>query len=193
MTIHRIHQNDDFLVYNIPSKEVLDKLGREYPFHIDRSPVQYANIWKPLKIKFLPIVDSKASTIADISIGDGRLFLSSKAYEALYKLLGNDGEFLPITYDGGEGVMFNPLTIAEDIDVLNESLIGYDQHGHLEHFEFIEETLKDTVIFRTKIDHYHGLFCGDLLKNTIEKSGLEGIYFQPDLANFTGEPHSHTQ
>jgi len=193
MTIHRIHQNDNSLVYNIPSREVVDKLGREYPFHIDGSPVQYAGIWKPLNIKFLPMADSKASIVPDISKGDGRLFFNTKAYDALHKLLQNDGEFLPVTYEGGEGMIFNPLTIAEDLGALNESLIGHDQHGQLEHFEFIEEKLKNTIIFRAKIDHYAGLFCGDALKDAVECSGLEGIYFQPDLADFTGEPHSFTQ
>ena len=193
MTIHRIHQNSDFLVYNIPSQEVLNKLGRAYPFHIDRSPIPFAHIWKPLHIKFLPVVHSKSTSIPDISMGSGRLFLNTKAFKVLHKLLENDGEFLPVTYNGGEGMIFNPLTIAEDLNALNEKLIGHDEHGNLEHFEFIEEKLQDTAIFRARIDDCYGLFCGDTLKEAVEQAGLTGVYFQPDLANFTGEAYPNTQ
>ncbi len=193
MTIHRIHHDNNFLTFEIATREVLNKLGREYPFHIDRSPIAYAAVWsEPLNISFVPMEKGKETQMPDICDRNGRLFLSSKAYNIMHSLLANDGEFLPVTYGDESGYIFNPLVVAEDLGILDESNIGYDQHGNLEHFSFLENKLgdHDTVIFRAKIDNYDGVFCTDKLKETVEKSNLTGIYFQPDLANFTGEPSS---
>lgn len=194
MTIHRIHHNDDYLIYQISTREVLDKLGREHPFHIDRSPISYADIWStPLQITFVPIEDSTKPVIPDISESDGRLFLNIKAYQTLKPLIENDGEFLPVVYEDGEGFIFNPLTVAEDLDALNTSLTSHDKNGHLRHFEFFEDKLQNTAVFRAKVDHYAGLFCGEAIKEAIEGSNLTGVYFQPDLANWSGKlyPQNH--
>jgi len=189
MTIHRIHHNDDFLTFEIPTREVLNKLGREHPFHIDRSPKPYASVWsEPLNISFTPMEAGKEAHMPDICARNGRLFLNHKAYSALHSLLVSDGEFLPVAYEDGEGYLFNPLVVAEDLGMLDESLTGYDQHGNLKHFSFLENKLGDTVIFRAKIDNYYGVFCADQLKEVIEKANLTGVYFQSDLASFTGEP-----
>ncbi len=188
MTIYRIHQDDSYLVFNIPSQEVLSKLGRNYPVHIDRSPIKYSAVWnEPLNIKFLPSVGSKATEIPDISVSDGRIFLNEKAYDALGDELANDGEFLPVIFDGGTGVIFNPLTIAEDLEALDETLTSYDRYENLEHFGFKEDKLRDTAIFRARIDKCYGIFVTERLTAILEKTRLSGFHIQPDVADFTGE------
>ncbi|MBB3060062.1 hypothetical protein [Microbulbifer rhizosphaerae] len=189
MSINRIHQDDEYLIFHIPSDEVVEKLGRAYPIHIDHSPIQYASVWPAgFRIEFLPEVDSDAHIVPDLSVSGGKLFLSEKAYGALKSLLETDGEFLPVEYHKSEkGYLFNPLVIAEDMDALDEARTGYDEHGNLEHFDFIENKLESVATFKAKIDHFNGVFCRDTLKNTIEETGLTGVYFQPDLANFSGE------
>ncbi len=194
MTIYRIHHDDKYMVYEISTKEVLRKLGREYPFHIDRSPISYKHEWNtPLEITFADMDDEDNSQMPDLSENDGRLFFNQEAYNLFHKLLDKDGEFLPIYCNNDQGWIFNPTTVAENLDALNEKLIGYDQHGNLNHFEFLDDKLTSTEIFRAKIDEYYGIFCKEKFKNLYEKSEFIGIKFQTDLANFTGERHSLVQ
>lgn len=190
MTIFRISQDDKYLVFNIPSQEVVDKLGRAHPFHINRSPIAYAQFWKqPLHINFLAGLDSKAQSIPDISSAGGRLFLKQKSFDLLKDLLLPHGEFLPVTFDAGSGYIFNPLKIAEDLDGLDQKLIIYDKNENLEHIGFKEDVLSEISIFRTKLDSYHGVFCNLALKAAIEEGQLTGVYFHSDFANPTGEPY----
>lgn len=194
MAIHRIHHDDTYLIYEMSTREVLNKLGREHPFHIDRSPVAYSGVWKePLIITFTKIDSATKNTVPDIAVRSGRLFMSDKAYNALNKLLAKDGEFLPVTYSDGKGYIFNPLAIAEDLEALNTERTAYDQGGNLAHFEFIESKLGHTSLFRAKVDNCSGVFCSDPVKSAIEKAELTGVYFQPDLANFAGESALNTQ
>ena len=53
MTIYRIHPDwMNYQSFSISTREVLEKLGEEYPFHIDRSPKSYSDVWKRLNIDF---------------------------------------------------------------------------------------------------------------------------------------------
>ena len=184
--ISRIHHDDKFLTFEIPTREVLDKLGREYPFHINRSPISYESVWKPLHILFRASEKYTQEIIPDLAEVDGKLFLNEKAFDALKSILAEHGEFLPVTYDAGSGYIFNILDIVEDRNALNEKLTGYDQHGNLSHFEFEEGRLKNVSIFRAKIDNYNGIFCTDIFKTAIEDAKLCGIHTHPDLSNLTG-------
>ena len=188
--IYRIHHNDDFLTFEIPTREVLDKLGRDYPFHINRTPMAYENLWNELHIVFRAPEKNSQEIIPDLAEVDGKLFLSQKAFRTLRGLLEGSGEFLPVTYDCGTGYIFNILNIAEDKNALDEKLVTYDEYENLTHFGFKEDSLKDTVIFRSKIDHFSGIFCTNRFKSAIEEAELTGIYLHTDLADFVGTSHS---
>ena len=193
MSIYRIHNDDRYTVYHISSSEVINKLGRAYPIHIDHSPVRYADVWPDeFAIAFLADVDSDATEVPDISLSGGKLYLSEAAYAALGELLKNDGEFLAVQHQGGSGYLFNPLVIAEEHGALNSERTVYDPHGNLEHFEFIESALGSAVVFRTELDSFTGLFCQDNFKQAVSDTGLTGISFQPDLANFGGDTSDHS-
>lgn len=187
MTLHRIHHDTNFLLFEIPTREVLSKLGREHPFHIDRSPISYASIWTPLTINFVAVEKGAKAIMPDLCARNGRMFFNNEAYNLLRSLLAKDGEFLPVVYNDAEGYIFNPLVVAENIGMLDQSLIHDDPHGNLDHFSFLEKKIGGTVIFRAKVDDYCGMFCTDKLKSTIEQANLTGIYFQNDLANFSGK------
>lgn len=186
--IFRIHHDDRFLTFEIPTREVLNKLGREHPFHINRAPISYIRVWKdPLHILFFPPEDNSQIIVPDLAEVDGKLFLSEKAYSVLENVIDGHGEFLPVTYDGGKGYILNILTIAEDMNGVDENLTGYDNNGNLEHFCFREEIMEMTPIFRTKIDDYQGIFCNEKMKSIIVNAGITGVLFHNDPANPLGE------
>ncbi|OZG73081.1 hypothetical protein BTA51_11325 [Hahella sp. CCB-MM4] len=192
--IYRIHHDDQFLTFEIPTREVLNKLGRAYPFHINRSPIEYAEVWKePLHIVFRPPESSTKDVVPDLAEVDGELFISSRAYDVLKNVFDGHGEFLPVTFEGGSGYLFNVLTIAEKLDGLDSKLTGYDKHGNLEHFGFREDVMGEIPVFRAEIDSFQGIFCSGMVKELIEENRLTGVYFHVDLANPVGDSYGTAQ
>ncbi len=116
MPLYSIFPNlKNFAYIDFDRNEVRTKFGRNIKKHIEVSsiPSSYIESWQPLTVNFSD--DSKGMTgsaIPDIMEFKGRLFLSHEAYEALKPLLENDGEFLPVTYEKGEGYIFNPLSMG---------------------------------------------------------------------------------
>lgn len=188
MTIHRIVRDDSYLIFAIPHLEVMKKLGREYPIHIKRSPMKYAEVWKePLFLDFGPENGNMHEQVPDLSIQNGRMFFSEKAFQVLSDDLSQDGEFLPVTHNDGTGYLFNPLVVAEEYDARNESVTTFNEYKEVQHLVFIEEKLPvDTMIFRSTVDTYQKIFCTDQFKEAVESAGLVGIFFHPDLAGIGG-------
>jgi len=189
MTVHRILNDDSYYTFVIPTREVLDKLGREHPFHIDRSPVPYSDVWKePLFLDFGGEEgETKHEVVPDLAMRNGRLFFNEKAYALLGADLQKDGEFLPVNYEGGTGYIFNPLTIAEKFWAVDDRITTYNEYGEVQNLGLFEEKLPaGTMVFRCEATKYAGVFCTDQMKEAVEDAGLVGIFFHPDLANIGG-------
>lgn len=156
----------------------------ENQFDVNFEAKPYAQLWKTLDVNFADDGSGLSGNLTpDISEHNGRLFLSQKAYDALKDLLAQDGEFLPARYEQGSAFLFNPLSVAEDVDGLDTELSIKNEWGDVENLAFHEERIKDFVIFRSAFDNYRSAFCSDLLKNAITSAGLKGIFFTPDLGN----------
>jgi hypothetical protein len=125
--------------------------------------------------------------VPDLAEVDGKLFFSQKAYQQLKEFIETEGEFLPVTYEGGNGYIFNVLTIAEDLNGLDEKLTGYDRHGNLANFAFREDVMRGVPLFRAEIDGYQGIFCNEEIKEKIVKASLTGVILSADLGNPIGE------
>jgi hypothetical protein len=141
-------------------------------------------IREPLSLSF-PIVDKedKNKAIPDLDVFQGRLFLSNKAYEALRALIEKDGEFLPVTYEMGEGYFFTPLRVAEDAEAIDWSCSKQNDWNYFDHLAFHGERVKDWSVFRMRHDGYMSLFCQSAVKDAIEEERLSGLYITNDLAN----------
>lgn len=182
--IYRILHDDQYLTFEISTGEVLSKLGRSHPFHIDRTPIAYTPFWKSsLEISFRPPGDDTLDIIPNLAEVDGKLYLDVVAFDILKDVLKNNGEFLPVIHDETKGYIFNILTIAEERGGLDEQFTKNDIYGNLESLAFIDEIMARSPIFRTKIDGYQGIFCNEAIKEIIEKNSLHGIIFQTDLSS----------
>ncbi len=192
--IYRIHHDESYLMHVIPPVESMNKLGVDYgTFAFNAEPKSYIKVWKPLHIEFRTCERSKANKVPDISENFGRLFLSVKAHEVLKEVLDPAGEFLPVTYDGGQGFIFNPLLTAEELQAVDENQTTYDAYGNLEHFGFIEDKLQDVAIFKTALDTYKGIICSEAVKEVCNNAELYGVTFYPDVSNPIGEAYGRTQ
>ncbi len=193
--IYRIHHNETLLMHVIPPIESMNKLGEEYgTFAFNAEPKKYASIWTPLHIEFLACEGRKTNIIPDISENFGRLFLSEAAHKALKELLESSGELLPVTYGkDNKGYIFNPLVTAEEMNALETRLTTYDEYDNLTNFGFIEQALKTTTIFKTKLDCFKGIFCLEAFKQAYENAELTGITFHPDVSNPIGEAYGSVQ
>lgn len=196
--IYVIHPEvKQYLSYVLDSKETRKKLGRDTMFHFDQSPKSYQDIWQPIEISFAKLSGGKKGEMPDVIIRNGRLFLSTKAYECLSGILEAHGEFLPVTFGGEDGYLFNILTLADDIGGLDEKLSTKNEYGELQSLGFHEEKVKDLPVFRTAFDDYMGAYCNEAFKAAIETAELKGVIFSPDLGNIfppdssAQEPEKH--
>ena len=195
MAIYRIHPDRlNYRLITISTEEVLDKLGEEYPFHIDPTPKPYKAIWSALEVDFYDSSDSgTASELPDITASNGKLFLNAKAYEKLHLLLEPHGEFLPVTYGKNEGYVFNCLSLAESVDGLDKKLSIKNEYGDLQSLAFHEDKMLSTALFRSEFDDYMGFFCTDKFKDVVESAGLKGVTFSIDLGNiFPPDPSAQS-
>lgn len=194
MTLYRIHADDRYLNYVIHGSEIIKKLGgRDHPFHIDRRPKRYAELWtKPLEVDFHYGDHTKGKDIPDIAANNGRLYLGEPAYGRLHSIIEASGEFLPVRHDGGSGYVFNPLMTAEEVDGIDESRTVHDAHGNLAHYAFHEDRVREFAIFRTEMDTFLGIFCQDSLKSAVEEAGFNGILFGRDYSNPIGAAFGST-
>ena len=149
------------------------------------SPRSYENVFnETLKVSFKP--QSKAAEqllIPDISVFQGRLFLSPKAYNILEPIIKDDGEFLPVVYEQGDAYIFTPLNIAEKINGLDKKLSRKNAWGDLENLAFHENRVKGWSLFRCEFDTFMSLQCRPDVRDAIGKADLKGVFFTEDLGN----------
>lgn len=167
---------------HIEGKEARKALGEETDFNLDPSPIAYLDNWKPMPVSFFS--DAKgADLIPDIALRVGKLFLSEKAYAVLKEALSPCGEFLPVTYEGGSGYLYNCLTMAEDYEAVDSKLSIHDPLSDQYAITFDNAKLTGIAIFKCNID-LSGLFCNDTVKKLIDSHQLSGV----DLVEDIGHP-----
>ena len=179
---------DNYSLIRFDREELREKFGANPKSHIDTGfkPVVFNDKWKRVSVTFEDGDGMIGSAIPDIMEFKAKLFLNPKAYQSLHHLLKGYGEFLPVSYQGAECFIFNPLSVAEDYDAVNETLCTKDEWGDITSMAFYEEKLAAVPIFKSAINKYQSLNCNDVLKQAIEENDLKGVYFTRDL----GCPHS---
>src|SRR3990167_2976035 len=191
--IHVIHPDArQYMTHVLDSKDARRKLGPDTQFHFNQRPVSYAHQWHPLEIGFARAAGIKKAAMPDLMIRNGRLFLNEKAHNALKKLLTPCGEWLPVTYSGNSGYLFNILALAESVDGLDIGRCSKNSFVELQSLAFIEERVQTFAIFRTAYDDFMGAYCNDDFKQAVEKAGLTGLSFSADLGNiFPPDPEAN--
>lgn len=164
-------------------QRVRKALGLETEFHFARAPKRYLNSWQPFDINFENLGASIRVAMPDIMVRNGRLFLSLAAYEVLSPIIAEHGEFLPITYEGNNGFIFNVLSVVEDIFETDKNLSDKNELGEVKSLYFRNNKINKMALFRTATDGYLEIYCGEALKNTIEKNQLKGITFNNNTEN----------
>lgn len=179
--IHPDVLNYKTFVFN--GKEIRQKLGENSIFHFDQRPAKYAKEWQPIDIEFAKVSGGKKGGLPDIIVRNGRLFLNEKGYTGLHDVLAPHGEFLPVTYEGEKGFLFNILSIAENLNGLDKKLSTKNEYNELQSIAFHTEQLQNTPIFRAEFDNYMGVYCQENLKTLIESLNLKGLTYSTDLGN----------
>lgn len=171
---------------------VCEVLGEETDFYFSRIPESYTNRWKKVEIKFKPY-SSKKTPLPDVFVRNGRLFLNEKAVEVLKPLIESQGEFLPVTYEGGQGMLFNILATAEEVDGVDQAVSFKNEYGEMVSIGFHEDRVKGLHVFRTKFDKYMSVYCSEEFKQAVESAGLNGLVFSVDIGNiFPPDPNAKT-
>jgi len=182
--IYRIHPNvKEYLHFLVSADEVETKLGSLNRFHLEKKPKSYLANWKPLEVEFFNNYDIKPKLHPDISVWNGRLYLSKKAYDLLADLLGESIEILPVTNGEDEGSIVNVLITAEEVGAVDSRLTVRNEWNELVSLGFDEQKIQKFPLFRTKQDSYRGIYCSERFKDRIESTGLPGVVFSVDLAD----------
>ncbi len=196
--IYMIHPNvRHYLSYVLDSKETRKKLGRDSMFHFDPSPKSYADHWQPIEISFAKLSGGKKGEVPDLMVRNGRLFLNEKAYEALRDVLASDGEFLPVSFNDQTGYLFNILSIADEVNGLDQVISTKDEFDELQSLAFHEDKVNGFTVFRTAFDNYMDVYCCEAFKDAVERADLKGLLFSTDLGNVfppdpsTEQPETH--
>lgn len=177
----------NYKTFVIEGKEIRQKLGKDSIFHFDQRPKKYAEEWQEINIEFAKVSGRNKGEMPDIILRNGRLFLNEKAYAGLHDSLASHGEFLPVAFDSSRGFLFNPLTIAENLNALDKKLSTKNEYNELQSIAFHEEKLDNIEIFRAEFDNYMGVYCQDNLKSLTESLHLKGLIFSTDLGNIFPE------
>lgn len=169
-------------------EELREKFGVNPKHHIDAGfkPIPYLKIWQSVIVTFESLDDTALCEIPDITMFKTKLFLNKKAYNILYPIMKECGEFLPVSLKETECFIFNPLRTAEELDAVNEVRCTKNEWGDITSIGFYENRLTGIPIFKSKVDQYQSLNCTDAVKSAIEDNDLHGVYFTEDL----GCPHT---
>ncbi len=162
----------------------------ENRIELNNTPRSFSGVFsEPLQIDFPVFKKAKAKLpIPDIAASEGRLFINKKAYDALYDLIKNDGEFIPATYSGGEAFIFTPLNVAESIDALDTKLSKKNDWGDLESLSFHEGKLGNWVVFRAEFNAFNTLQVTQAFVDAVKDNDLRGLYITTNLGSiFTSE------
>lgn len=79
-----------------------------------------------MNVDFYDAFGGGEKLIPDISSRVGKLFLNEMAFSVLKEILSKDGEFLPVTYEGGTGYLFNCLVVAEELIAIKSEFGFHD-------------------------------------------------------------------
>lgn len=137
--------------------------------------------WQTPDTRFAPIEDKPKGEIPDLSLWlYATLVLSPKAHRLLGELLQPYGEFLPVTVAGETFRIFNCLRFGEE----DKEACAFDQADGMElglnHLEF-RASVKQEVIFKSRLQNAASLFCTDRLKEVVESCELSGVVFDTNL------------
>ncbi|MCX2796091.1 hypothetical protein [Microbulbifer thermotolerans] len=101
---------------------------------------------------------------------------------ALKDLLNSCGEFLPCTHQGAKFYLFNPLTIAEDLDAVVSG--SATRNGNLlSAIAFDKEKLEGVPVFRTR-ETYVSIYCTEVFKRKVQSENLGGLLFSDNLTHY---------
>lgn len=149
------------------------------------SPRTYKNVFsETLRVSFRALSkQAEKLSVPDICVFQGRLFLNEKAYAVLEDIIKSDGEFLPVSFEGGDAYIFTPLRVAETVGGLDVQLSRKNEWGDLENLAFHEGKVEGWSLFRCEYDIFMSLHCQQEVKDAIEQAGLKGVFFTTELGN----------
>lgn len=140
---------------------------------------------RPLAAEWTPIVVKKHSMDSDKELGDapfenrvGLPVFSERAVEALYPLIHQYVEFLPLICDEGNFYAVNVLPVLDAIDYSKaqyQLFPGTKRVMYFGVYAFRPEAVENYPIFRLTDEPLKKPFISDSVKNVIDKAGLKGM------------------
>lgn len=178
---------------DIPKYKVLDlnilDITRDLPDTIDLNSIydfsqlntSMESWWVTPDAQYVSTSKQANAVVPDVSCWvDATLTLSPRAHRLLKSLLNEYGEFLPVSISGELHYIFNCFVEGE---ANKEACVFNDEEGMqagLKYLEF-DDSVKDLVVFKTKVESCLTLFCTSRFKEIVELFELNGVIFDENL------------
>ncbi|MCR6652663.1 MAG: hypothetical protein NVV73_14830 [Cellvibrionaceae bacterium] len=139
--------------------------------------------WENIQSEFIQAEAGEPLPVPDISLWlpGAALVLSAKALSVLGSLIGEFGEILPVDCVGDRVFIFNCRNVVDADPAQSESLIHSGMVVGVRQIGFRQGDVAKSAVFKTRFDNCTGLYANDLFKTAVEKNGLRGVKFTPDL------------
>lgn len=136
--------------------------------------------WVPFELYDIPEV--KGSPDCDVAYfyGGLQIVVNAKTKDLLQDYLGQDAEFLPVSYHRGQYWLLNALCVLNclDYDHAKCSFFSDGRPIRVSEYAFVPESLKGHDIFRIEALPQAGPFVTDAFKRLIEENDVKGFSFK---------------
>lgn len=181
MSIYRVSTNiDDFMMFTIDDLDVYEKME---DFDIDGFGKKLEFNWEAPRARFIKS-DSGSQLAPDLCQWNGSdLVISSNTRQALFELIENLGEFLPLNGKCKKYWLFNPINkLGNDVINLEQTKLSYFDDGswdRLERLVFRVSALeKLPAIFTLEIDRGIAIYVTDRFKAEVSEHNFTGLNFE---------------
>lgn len=142
--------------------------------------VARSDSWVPFELYDIPEV--KGSPDCDVAYfyGGLQIVVNAKTRDLLQGYLGQDAEFLPVSYHRGQYWLLNVLCVLDCLDYEHAkcNLFSDGRPMRVSEYAFVPESLKGHDIFRIEALPQTGPFVTDAFKRLIEESDVKGFSFK---------------
>lgn len=175
-----------FKTLDLDMLTLLDKVGSEELalkiFQQSDTNLSLAKDWVEFDCNQSEMPETSNLQTPDIYLWlDAYPVLNKKAYDALESSLNQFGEFLNITVAGEPHFFFSCLTYGKEDNEKTDYKYNAGIPIGIAKLDFIQEDVKDKVLFKSQISFCGSLFCNSLFKKVYEENQLKGLRFEEDL------------
>jgi hypothetical protein len=180
MNVYQLNSDLDHYQNLTVTDEVHHYINQHF---LHRTPLK--DSWKPLQVSVLQFkrgkVDYGALPPNDFPMVGGMPIFSKRAVDSLGDMLSENGEVLPLLFEGKKNVYFafNPLRLVDALNEEHSQLVRFEDGRVMlvERYEFQPDRLNRYVLFKIPQETAR-IYVTDEFVNRVKETSLTGFLFR---------------